>query len=103
MRAHARPGVPCPAHPWKNAGRRGRPPMASRLQHGRRMTKTSTDPSSFGGDHALVIGGSMAGLATARVLADHFERVTLVERDELPDSVEHRKGVPQGRHLHGLL
>jgi 2-polyprenyl-6-methoxyphenol hydroxylase-like FAD-dependent oxidoreductase len=55
------------------------------------------------GDHAIVLGGSMAGLLTARVLADRFERVTLVERDQFPDIGESRKGVPQGRHAHGLL
>jgi hypothetical protein len=50
--------------------------------------------------HAVVVGGSMAGLLAARVLADHFEQVTLVERDALTDSVQTRKGVPQGRMLH---
>jgi 2-polyprenyl-6-methoxyphenol hydroxylase-like FAD-dependent oxidoreductase len=53
--------------------------------------------------HAVVIGGSMAGLVTARVLADRFEVVTIVERDELPGGPQTRKGVPQGRHAHGLL
>ncbi len=54
------------------------------------------------GRHAVVIGGSMAGLLAARVLADHFDAVTLVERDVL-EGVEARKGVPQGRHAHALL
>jgi 2-polyprenyl-6-methoxyphenol hydroxylase-like FAD-dependent oxidoreductase len=45
----------------------------------------------------------MAGLLTGRVLSDHFERVTIIERDCLPAGVEARKGVPQGRHIHGLL
>jgi 2-polyprenyl-6-methoxyphenol hydroxylase-like FAD-dependent oxidoreductase len=45
----------------------------------------------------------MAGLLAARVLADHFETVTVVERDTLHDIAETRRGVPQGRHLHGLL
>jgi 2-polyprenyl-6-methoxyphenol hydroxylase-like FAD-dependent oxidoreductase len=45
----------------------------------------------------------MSGLATARVLADHFDEVVLVERDALSDTLEPRKGVPQGRQLHGLL
>jgi flavin-dependent dehydrogenase len=53
--------------------------------------------------HAVVLGSSMAGLLAARVLADHFERVTLVERDHLPDTPEYRVGVPQARHAHVLL
>jgi 2-polyprenyl-6-methoxyphenol hydroxylase-like FAD-dependent oxidoreductase len=55
------------------------------------------------GQHAMVIGSSMAGLLAARVLADRFERVTILERDEFPTPGEPRKGVPQGRHAHGLL
>jgi len=54
-------------------------------------------------DEAVVIGGSMAGLLSARVLADHFDRVTVVDRDRLPDGPAFRKGVPQSRHLHVLL
>jgi 2-polyprenyl-6-methoxyphenol hydroxylase-like FAD-dependent oxidoreductase len=53
--------------------------------------------------HAIVLGGSMAGLAAAATLARRFERVTIVERDRLPAVGQHRKGVPQGRHLHALL
>src|SRR5579884_659502 len=53
--------------------------------------------------HAIVIGGSMAGLLAARVLSEHFERVTIIERDQLLDDAQPRKGVPQGRHVHGLL
>ncbi|WP_231639766.1 FAD-dependent oxidoreductase [Mycobacterium sp. Marseille-P9652] len=55
------------------------------------------------GDHAVVLGASMAGLLAARSLADAFERVTVVERDPLPDGYGDRRGVPQGRHLHALL
>lgn len=44
----------------------------------------------------------MSGLLGARVLADHFGRVTVLDRDRLPDGPEPRKGVPQGRHLHSL-
>ncbi|MFC8761682.1 FAD-dependent oxidoreductase [Streptomyces sp. NPDC057193] len=53
--------------------------------------------------HAVVIGGSLAGLLTARVLAEHAEKVTVVERDRLPEGPEARPGVPQGRHLHVLI
>jgi 2-polyprenyl-6-methoxyphenol hydroxylase-like FAD-dependent oxidoreductase len=52
---------------------------------------------------AVVIGGSMAGLLAARVLADHYQSVELIERDALPSVIENRRGVPQGRHTHGLL
>jgi 2-polyprenyl-6-methoxyphenol hydroxylase-like FAD-dependent oxidoreductase len=54
-------------------------------------------------DHAIVIGASMGGLLAARALAEHFTRVTVLERDTLPTDVEQRKGVPQGEHAHGLL
>jgi 2-polyprenyl-6-methoxyphenol hydroxylase-like FAD-dependent oxidoreductase len=54
-------------------------------------------------EHAVVIGGSMAGLLAARALADRYERVTLVDRDALGASLQNRRGVPQGRHTHGLL
>jgi 2-polyprenyl-6-methoxyphenol hydroxylase-like FAD-dependent oxidoreductase len=50
--------------------------------------------------HALVLGGSIAGLTSARVLSDHFDEVTVIERDALDGSGEFRKGVPQARHAH---
>jgi len=53
-------------------------------------------------EHAVVVGGSLAGLLAARILADHFERVTLIERDRYPESPEFRPGNPQSRHLHVL-
>ncbi|MBK9755987.1 MAG: hypothetical protein IPO88_21285 [Nannocystis sp.] len=52
---------------------------------------------------AVVMGASIAGLVAARVLADHFDEVILVERDRLPTGAESRKGAPQGQHLHALL
>ena len=55
------------------------------------------------GKHAVVLGASMAGLLAARTLSDFFENVTVVERDLLPDFASNRRGVPQGRHVHGLL
>jgi 2-polyprenyl-6-methoxyphenol hydroxylase-like FAD-dependent oxidoreductase len=56
-----------------------------------------------GTGHAVVVGASMAGLLAARVLAGHVDRVTVVDRDRLPDGAEQRRGVPQGRQVHVLL
>ena len=61
-----------------------------------------TNPQELGG-HAVVLGASMSGLLAARVLADFFRTVTVVERDVLPDDPANRRGVPQGRHAHALL
>lgn len=61
------------------------------------------NPSFGKGGHALVVGGGMAGLLAARVLSDHFEQVTLLERDHLPKGPEPRRGIPQSRHLHVLV
>ena len=55
------------------------------------------------GRHAVVLGGSMGGLLAARVLADHYDRVSIVERDPFPPEGEQRKGTPHARHAHGLL
>ena len=52
---------------------------------------------------AVVVGAGLGGLTAAKVLADHFTRVILLERDELPRGPLPRAGVPQGRHVHGLL
>jgi len=67
------------------------------------MRNNQSRRENFGGQHAIVIGASMAGLLAGRVLSDHFEQVTIVERDQLSQEVQARKGVPQGRHVHILL
>lgn len=55
------------------------------------------------GREAVVLGGGMAGLLAAAVLAEAYDRVTVVERDQLSPDVAPRRGVPQGRHVHVLL
>ena len=55
------------------------------------------------GETAVVLGGSVAGLCSAGVLAPHFDRVVVLERDELPPGAEHRRGVPQSKHPHFVL
>lgn len=53
--------------------------------------------------HAVVLGGGLAGVLAASVLSRHFDEVTVVERDELPDDPRPRSGVPQARHAHLLM
>ncbi len=55
------------------------------------------------GKHAIVIGGSICGLLTARVLRSHFDKVTVIERDSFSTNYEPRKGVPQGRNVHVIF
>lgn len=54
------------------------------------------------GRRAIVIGGGHSGLTAARVLADYFEEVLILEKDAAPNGLSARKGVPQGTHVHGL-
>ncbi|MGY1743323.1 MULTISPECIES: FAD-dependent monooxygenase [unclassified Blastococcus] len=56
-----------------------------------------------GGGRAVVVGAGMAGLLTARVLSESHARVTVLDRDRLPGTPVARRGVPQGRHPHGVL
>ena len=64
-----------------------------------------------GHKHVVVIGGSVAGLATALGLSQDGHRVTLIERDATPllDSPSEaferwdRRGSPQVRHSHAFL
>ncbi|MEU4782825.1 squalene monooxygenase [Micromonospora sp. NPDC023633] len=44
----------------------------------------------------------MGGLLAARVLSDEYDRVLLLDRDHA-DVDGYRSGVPQAKHLHGLL
>lgn len=55
------------------------------------------------GQHAVVIGGSITGLMTARVLADHFAHVTVLERDHIEEPPAIHKSIPQGNHYHAVL
>lgn len=59
--------------------------------------------STISRNHAVVVGGSIAGLITAAVLTKHFKKVTLIDGDTLGSNLEARKATPQGHHVHGLL
>jgi 2-polyprenyl-6-methoxyphenol hydroxylase-like FAD-dependent oxidoreductase len=66
-------------------------------------SSSSRGANVSGAGHAVVIGGSIAGMCAARVLSEVFQRVTVLDRDTFPDEAQHRKGVPQSRHPHALL
>ncbi|NUS76818.1 MAG: FAD-binding protein [Streptomyces sp.] len=70
---------------------------------GSAAVNSAGDRGSRGGRHAVVVGGSLAGLLAAHVLAGHADRVTVVERDRFTEDGAARPGVPQGRHPHVLL
>ncbi|MEV6482534.1 FAD-dependent monooxygenase [Streptomyces sp. NPDC051576] len=52
---------------------------------------------------AVVVGAGLAGLLAAAALSVHTDEVIVLDRDELPEGPEHRKGLPQGRHAHLLM
>ncbi|MFB9906374.1 NAD(P)/FAD-dependent oxidoreductase [Allokutzneria oryzae] len=52
--------------------------------------------------HGVVLGGGLAGMLTASVLARHLDAVTVIERDRLPAGPLDRAGSPQGRHTHAF-
>ncbi|WP_426502228.1 FAD-dependent oxidoreductase [Dactylosporangium sp. McL0621] len=54
-------------------------------------------------DRAVVLGGGIGGLLAARILADSYRHVSLVDRDRLLGVRDPRRGVPHGRHAHALL
>jgi 2-polyprenyl-6-methoxyphenol hydroxylase-like FAD-dependent oxidoreductase len=64
---------------------------------------TEPTAASHIGGTAIVVGASMAGLCAARVLADRFDSMLLLDRDTLPDGIAPRDRVPQGRQPHLLL
>ncbi|MGB8384261.1 MAG: hypothetical protein WCG47_23970 [Dermatophilaceae bacterium] len=65
------------------------------------MIPTPTAPHSA---RAIVLGASLTGLLTATALAAHCREVLVVDRDPLDGDLDApRKGVPQGKHSHGLL
>ncbi len=48
---------------------------------------------------AVVVGSGVAGLFSARVLADHFDDVVLIDRDDRPEGKSYALGVYQPERL----
>ncbi len=69
----------------------------------RNQTQYPAATPRYLGERAVVLGGSLSGLITARVLADFYRQVTVVDRDRLTTDAQPRRGLPQGRHAHVLL
>jgi 2-polyprenyl-6-methoxyphenol hydroxylase-like FAD-dependent oxidoreductase len=55
------------------------------------------------GQHAIVVGAGMGGLAAAAALSPHIAKVSVVEKDAAAEGGELRPGVGQGAHTHTLL
>lgn len=68
-----------------------------------RTEKNGAESPDEGDGVAVVIGASMAGLTTARVLTEHYRRVVLIERDSPGEDIGTRKGLPAAKHVHALL
>jgi 2-polyprenyl-6-methoxyphenol hydroxylase-like FAD-dependent oxidoreductase len=67
------------------------------------MEREATFKTSILGQRAVIVGAGLGGLSAARVLADYFDEVIILDRDELPEDGVPRPGVPQGKHPHALL
>ncbi|WP_081903333.1 NAD(P)/FAD-dependent oxidoreductase [Microbispora rosea] len=52
---------------------------------------------------AVVLGGGLAGVLAATVLAGHADEVVLVEGDRYPSGPRPRRGLPQSHHSHVLV
>ena len=67
------------------------------------MSQIDRDLNKLVSDCVIVIGGSIAGLLSARVLADYFEQVIIIDRDKFPETPQARRGVPQSVQPHVLF
>jgi NAD(P)H-flavin reductase/ferredoxin/2-polyprenyl-6-methoxyphenol hydroxylase-like FAD-dependent oxidoreductase len=83
--------------------------VASGASASQRSTRRVAEPLDVSGlrrdgrGTAVVIGGSIAGMATAQVLTNTFTRVLVLEKDQDHRRTEGRPGAAQGWHLHHLL
>ncbi|MFW6359746.1 MAG: FAD-dependent oxidoreductase [Chroococcales cyanobacterium] len=75
--------------------------MIKTFDHG--SDRCMNNPTRNHFNHAVIIGGSIAGLLAARVLSEHCDRVTILERDTYPSTPQPRPGVPQSSQIHVLL
>ncbi|WP_371749940.1 FAD-dependent monooxygenase [Streptomyces sp. NBC_01283] len=67
-----------------------------------RLVEDRTAGARVVGDRALVLGASIAGTLAARVLADFYREVIVIDRDHVIDVEDPRRGAPHAAHAHGL-
>ena len=67
------------------------------------VKQANSNSSQCLGNRAIIVGGSIAGLLSARVLSEYFQQVIILDRDKLPNTSEARRGVPQSVQPHVLL
>jgi 2-polyprenyl-6-methoxyphenol hydroxylase-like FAD-dependent oxidoreductase len=88
---------------WRIPPLRGFERLRLRLACFRQFTDGAVQCSIRGLAVRSSLAAAWPGCFAARVLANHFKSVTIIERDAHTASPEFRRGVPQGRHAHGLL
>lgn len=49
------------------------------------MQQEAATKNTFLGKRAIVVGAGIGGLSVSRVLADYFDEVVILDRDDLPD------------------
>ncbi|MED7950945.1 NAD(P)/FAD-dependent oxidoreductase [Streptomyces sp. BE303] len=69
----------------------------------RAVRSTTEPPNHADSRRAVIVGAGIAGLLAARVLADHYPDVVVLDRDRLPATPANRRGTPQDRHVHALF
>ncbi|GAA0454725.1 FAD-binding monooxygenase [Actinoplanes capillaceus] len=57
----------------------------------------------IGMERVVIMGASIGGMLAARGLSGRCGRVTVFDRDSLPETARPRRGVPQSRQAHALL
>lgn len=85
----------------KNAEQHENQTLIERSNNGPVPERHDESGAKYG--HAVVIGSGIAGLTAAQVLTRYFDRVSVVDRDQLNARPEFRRGAPQARHAHTLM
>ncbi|UVI33061.1 NAD(P)/FAD-dependent oxidoreductase [Paenibacillus spongiae] len=66
------------------------------------MTETNLAVTEGNSKRAIIIGGGIGGLLTAKVLSGYYGEVLIVDKDDLPEKPENRSGTPQDFQPHRL-